>query len=543
MKSIANQYRDLREGKMTQSNFMRNLRMTMPQYITNVTSFNDAVKILRNKSILTEAEINELSPQTKYNAAMKAVDKSYMSDNPSDIDRKKAIRQGNKFVSEIDPVLKKAVEDFGNSLGFNTKIEKGGTGNKLEPIIQILMGKELRAPEIKVTIKKGTDKIEGGYNLPDEAAERRLGNLIKQIQQKELDVELKEGYADEAPSYDYNGKKLYVDNQSGEPDAPGGTVSLYDENDNEYTGIISSIDREGMIFVDEESIKPVAGGEDEDEMSDLIRRIGQEEEEEKAIKGGFGIQDPLEEGRKKKEPKKELHPNQIHPQELRMGIKVELEHTDDLDKAKKIALDHLAENPFYYTALKLSGIESPSAPKVKAPVAFKKEVSAAVELVDKANAMQKVKMPKIVKEARLNIDGEPNAVVKQAMTYVDGPISNPVLQKLSDRIEFQQTMDPNEALLRYDYWKELPEEAVEKLKLQFNVEVDKDDDEDTGTITVYRLTPKRKPGNLGSSLEMGASKASKMDAFKEALEKLVRETLAETFDGRDNLANITDDTK
>jgi len=80
-------------------------------------------------------------------------------------------------------------------------------------------------------------------------------------------------------------------------------------------------------------------------------------------------------------------------------------------------------------------------------------------------------------------------------------------------------MDPNEALLRYDYWKELPEEAVEKLKLQFNVEVDRDDDEDTGTITVYRLTPKRKPGNLGSSLEMGASKASKMDAFKEALEK------------------------
>jgi hypothetical protein len=80
----------------------------------------------------------------------------------------------------------------------------------------------------------------------------------------------------------------------------------------------------------------------------------------------------IDEAKKKKE-KKELHPNQIHPQELRMGIKVELEHTDDLDKAKKIALDHLAENPFYYTALKLSGIESPSAPKAKAPKAAKKE--------------------------------------------------------------------------------------------------------------------------------------------------------------------------
>ena len=56
MKSIKQQYIDLTEGRMSQANFMRNLRMTMPQYITNVTSFNDSVKILRNKGILSEAE-------------------------------------------------------------------------------------------------------------------------------------------------------------------------------------------------------------------------------------------------------------------------------------------------------------------------------------------------------------------------------------------------------------------------------------------------------------------------------------------------------
>jgi hypothetical protein len=103
----------------------------------------------------------------------------------------------------------------------------------------------------------------------------------------------------------------------------------------------------------------------------------------------------LSEGRKKKEPKDELHPNQIHPQELRMGIKVEMEHTKDIDKAKKIALDHLKENPFYYTALKLSGIESPSTPKAKAPVAAKKaKKKDATEMVDTANQMQKVKLMK-----------------------------------------------------------------------------------------------------------------------------------------------------
>jgi hypothetical protein len=56
MKSIKQQYIDLTEGRMSQTNFMRNLRMTMPQYVTNVTSFKDAVRILKNKGILTEAK-------------------------------------------------------------------------------------------------------------------------------------------------------------------------------------------------------------------------------------------------------------------------------------------------------------------------------------------------------------------------------------------------------------------------------------------------------------------------------------------------------
>lgn len=40
-----------------------------------------------------------------------------------------------------------------------------------------------------------------------------------------------------------------------------------------------------------------------------------------------------------------------NPKELAMGIKVEMEHTPDPALAKKIALDHLAELPDYYTRL------------------------------------------------------------------------------------------------------------------------------------------------------------------------------------------------
>ena len=39
-------------------------------------------------------------------------------------------------------------------------------------------------------------------------------------------------------------------------------------------------------------------------------------------------------------------------QQLVKGIKVEMEHSDDIKIAKKIALDHLAEDPNYYTKLK-----------------------------------------------------------------------------------------------------------------------------------------------------------------------------------------------
>lgn len=56
MKPIKDQYIDLKEGRMSQANFMRNVRMSLPQYVTNVTSFNDTIKILKNKAILTEAD-------------------------------------------------------------------------------------------------------------------------------------------------------------------------------------------------------------------------------------------------------------------------------------------------------------------------------------------------------------------------------------------------------------------------------------------------------------------------------------------------------
>ena len=51
-----------------------------------------------------------------------------------------------------------------------------------------------------------------------------------------------------------------------------------------------------------------------------------------------------------------LEQNNFNPEQLKIGIEVELEHTSDRNIAKKIAMDHLKEDPRYYTKLKKAGL-------------------------------------------------------------------------------------------------------------------------------------------------------------------------------------------
>jgi hypothetical protein len=263
MKSIANQYRDLKEGKLSQANFMRNLRMMMPQHVTNITSFNDAIKILKNKSILNEA-------------------------------------------MEIQPVPE-ADEDFSNDTNYDA-----------------LDAADTNAEELA--------KAAGSYDAAVGMLEDELG--------------LSYGAAEAIAS------------------------RVYPE------------------------------GGDDAEAQAMIDKIEQEMAGEEAVKAQYDIT----------EAKQKVDADRVHPQELSMGIKVEMEHTKDAEKAKKIALDHLAENPFYYTQLKLSGVDVKATPsKEKKAIAKKKDET---ELVDKANQMKPVKGVEKAKASSNKAKKETNKPVK-----------------------------------------------------------------------------------------------------------------------------------
>ena len=59
MKSIFDQYKALSEGTLGQAQFLRNVKMTLPKFISNTTSFSDAVKILKSKGIISEAKVDD----------------------------------------------------------------------------------------------------------------------------------------------------------------------------------------------------------------------------------------------------------------------------------------------------------------------------------------------------------------------------------------------------------------------------------------------------------------------------------------------------
>jgi len=48
--------------------------------------------------------------------------------------------------------------------------------------------------------------------------------------------------------------------------------------------------------------------------------------------------------------------NTVNPVQLSLGVQIEMEHTNDPDIAKEIAMDHLTEDPEYYTKLVKAGL-------------------------------------------------------------------------------------------------------------------------------------------------------------------------------------------
>jgi len=462
MKSIKQQFIDLKEGRMSQQNFMRNLRMAMPHYVTNVTSFGDAVKILRNKGILNEALI-----------------------------------EGNLDVDQEE--LKKGI-----------KVEMEHTKDRI------------KAEEIALDHLQEDPKY---YTKLDKAG-----------------LEENDGDDDEI--------QAMIDKYEKEKKGEEAVMSQYDENLNEA-------------------------------------KAKWENANGKSMYAQF----------------KEI--DNLNGQEVLIGIDLEMEKDEDLSKieAAKIVLKNLKKNPIYYTAMLLAGgkemTEIPTIGKLKPGSDKMKEVKGEDSLVDKDNGMKPVKdiekvkassnkasketnkpekgislMSLVAKASRgvqkMNATGEKMKVVKEDLERdfdpeIEGKPSSAYMQFLAQKKGEEAAAEIHNGLKRGDKVK-VNSEAAKALKINPNetftitsfktnrpgsllqsidVELANKVGQSVGYVNVEYVyeagseTPKVDNGSVPSTIfSRNAGISQKLKSLsKDDLMEIIREELSEYFDGRDNLTD------
>jgi len=308
MKSVKNQYIALKEGKITEAQFMRNVRMSLPQYISNVTLFKQAEKILINKGIITEADRN--------------------------IDFIKS----DSLESELEANLNKANPRDGFSLGFFEEALNSSDEAELEKIVsKYVKDADDISKEMDAYSEKGfkgfSDLVQANLNRDDEFKSWVQRTSDEEKFRKETSESLNEA------------KLVVLSNE---------ILDFLEER-----GIINSNDAQKVhkdltTFLKElgikEEIEEIPGFEGTLNALDKI-----------SLREAFKIKDSYDgyynqDGKEQYSHFDEL--DNMNAQEVMAGYVMEkIDNPNiDINEATKLIIKNLNKDPYYYTNYKLTGV-------------------------------------------------------------------------------------------------------------------------------------------------------------------------------------------
>lgn len=437
-KSIKQQYLELKEGKMTQSNFMRSMRMSLPQYVTNVTSFGDTVKILKNKGIISEVVIKE----------------------NFDFD-KSAIESASG-----DKISHTEEDDFGRTIYWSTK-----------------------NPDVTYYIGSDGQIIE--YNS-ETGKKHQIGDLEHYDTSDD----------DDESSYDY------------EPD----TDADYEEPRDDFDMAGDFMDGEfweGKI------------------------------NEAKDSTSGYYNQD----GKEQISHFKEI--DNMNGQEIFAGIKIEHGCYPEKSYAEieKLVIKNIKKIPNYYTNYKLSGVAG-FEPKIEGGVKPEDRQMKPVKdgnVVDKAMGMKPVKGFEKAKASSNKAKKETsNGEHIELMTLISKTVRGIVKMDATGEKGKKITMKEGNEYQFNGYFKTEEEAKLKSIIPDAEIEVDEEPGQTIKTVVssskYNEKAIKHAVDNIlglnKSQPEMGGQGIAKA-LTKEDIEAMVREVMDETFDGRDNLTDVT----
>jgi hypothetical protein len=400
MKSIKQQYTDLKEGKMTQSQFMRNVRMTLPQYITNVTSFNDTVKILKNKAILNEADIKD-----KNQEKLEKYDQYTYTLNGKEVFPELAFFN-NILKAELDDNIYRISEPVNGVVELNPI--KGKTGMYTETDIKEnenpyfssdpTDGDREHDMESMVRAEEYYDKGLQAYSEGDLLKAERLYNAA-------LKAGAWLGWTEfDLPPYK-SLKEVDIYGIAGNPEEEAEyrrEMNSFKTPEERYN-VGREIDMAELDFLKKLYTK-YQTAELEQEISDLKKKLGLMESynSNSSGKDSYSVFPEID---------------NLNSQEVLSGIDWEMQNDQTLTKneATKIVIKKLKKNPFYYTDWDMSGVEGAKAEymnKLPRPADWQMKPVKGGSLVDKSMGMKPVKDVEKAKASSNKANQETNKLVK-----------------------------------------------------------------------------------------------------------------------------------
>jgi hypothetical protein len=514
MKSIKNQYIALKEGKLSEAQFMRNVRMTLPEYISNVTLFKQAERILLNKGI-----INEIRSEDDYGI--------YLSTEPI---------YTNLNIGRLKSVLHSLEKELGEDL--EDYIVLKNSTNKTIPANEL--GWDLSNISPFDNIESLKNRIKSIESLDEESNEIETvqdekGNFTKRVKISDKDkktVKKVQALMAKEKSLKEDQDKKYQISKAGSKSNPHYVLEKPDGS--------KQID---MMFDTPEDAKKYAAKK---ELS-----IINEAKDTSAT--GYYNQDGKEQYGKFNEL------DNMNAQEIMAGYVMEKQDNPDIDKkeAVKLVIKNLKKDQFYYTNYKLTGVRDlqPTEFTTTKRKPFFDEMEEVNKngdnFVDEKNKMQ------VVKESKKNKMKTQINEVKR-MRQLAGLITESQLIK-EDKLEDIKSLLSDETLrnsdigyssgdevsITYKNSKKLPFEDFSKLEDEYIIYKDELSDEpyrvqyfigDKSTKTPSKPKPSYDDEDVFENYN-NKQNTIKPDT-KNKLKEMVRKMMKEMFDGRDNLTDI-----
>ena len=340
MKSVKTQYIDLKEGRMTEAQFMRNVRMSLPQYISNITLFKQAERILINKGIISEIKapiVEALNPADE--VALENIVAKYVKD-------------ADDISKEMDAYFEKGFKGFSDVVQSNLNRDED-----FQSWVQRTSDEE--------QFKKETGEMPGFEGTLD---------ALDKISIKEAD---EDNFMDSVLNILVKSNTLTQDD-------------INKLNNGNYSELINALYAEFDKYKDyKETGLSISTSDINNSAKNIAKKLGKLNE---ALEGYYN-----QDGKEQYSKFDEL--DNMNAQEIMAGYVMEKIDNPNIDikEATKLIIKNLKKDQFYYTNYKLTGIRGVkptefTSTKRKAGFDKEEEVSKKADnVVDTKNATKVIK--------------------------------------------------------------------------------------------------------------------------------------------------------